>query len=73
MPQTEYTILETRQVCDGYDVTCQLVDGQTLVFHFTDLPQDLKSKLDELIEIRMAIENPNEPELELVILGENEP
>jgi hypothetical protein len=42
------TILDQSKVCDGYDVRCQLENGETTVFHFATEPADVQAIVDEL-------------------------
>jgi len=41
-------ILKIERVCDGTDVTCELVDGRKNTFHFRIEPKDIQASVNEL-------------------------
>ena len=49
------TILDQSTVCDGYDVRCELSNGEHSTFHFPSVPADTQAEVDLQEAIHLAV------------------
>lgn len=54
------------EVCDGYDIPCQLNNGQSITFHFSTPEEDWQIAVNNAASIFLADQKRMEEEIKLI-------